>query len=225
VQGENEEILRDFAFRLDARAAAVGLSQSEIASRLGTNTGRVNHWFSGRNFPRIAERVRLAELLGVNLDWLIKGEGPVEKNLQTLSEPAASYGTDAIIFPREVGVVSWSHAGQAASYEEIPKDWRDKVATTSRDRKAFGVVVEGDCMEPKYLHGDILIIEPSSEPRNGKPVVAKLKDDAVQVRIFTKMPGGKIRLATMKPEIYPTLDHSPADFHWIWPVHSMVRKE
>lgn len=130
-----------------------------------------------------------------------------------------------MLFPREVGVVSWSHAGQAATYEEIPKEWREKVATTSRDRRAFGVTVEGDCMEPKYLHGDILIVEPLHEPRNGKAVVAKLKDDAVQVRIYHKMPGGKIRLASMKPEIYPTLDYAAADFHWIWPVHSMVRKE
>ena len=222
MQGENIEILRDFAFRLDSRAAAVGLSQSEIAAKLGTNTGRVNHWFSGRNFPRVAERVRLADLLRCNLDWLMKGEGEIEKSLQTLHEPAAPY---EVIFPREVGVVSWSHAGQAASYEEMPKDWRERVATTSRDKRAFGVQVEGDCMEPKYLHGDILILEPSHEPRNGKPVVAKLRDDAVQVRIYTKMPGGKIRLASMKPEIYPTLEYTTADFHWIFPVHSMVRKE
>lgn len=192
---------------------------------MGTNTGRVNHWFTGRNFPRVAERVRLADLLRCNLDWLMKGEGEIEKSLQTLSEPPGSYGTSTIIFPREVGVVSWSHAGQAATYEELPKEWREKIATTSRDRRAFGVVVEGDCMEPKYLAGDILIVEPSHEPRNGKPVVAKLADDAVQVRIYTKLRDGSISLASMKPEIYPTEKYTAKDFHWIWPVHSMVRKE
>lgn len=172
--------------------------------------------------PRAAEVRRLAALLRVKPEWLYRGEGTAGGTLPSLNEVADAY---SVIFPREVGVVSWSHAGQAASYEEIPKDWREKIATTSRDRRAFGVVVEGDCMEPKYLAGDILIVEPSSEPRNGKPVVAKLVDDAVQVRIYTRMPGGNIRMASMRPEIYPTIEYTAADFHWIFPVHSMVRKE
>jgi phage repressor protein C with HTH and peptisase S24 domain len=212
------------AWRLNAAADEAKLKQVTIAERLGEKPATVGNWFQGLNWPRSRAKRELAALLGVSHDWLFNGDG--EKTTAAVVEPPDAYtAKTAILFPREVGVVSWSHAGQAASYDEIPKDWREKIATTSRDRRAFGVVVEGDCMEPKYLQGDILIIEPSSEPRNGKPVVAKLKDDAVQVRIYTKMPGSKIRLATMKPDIYPTLDHSPADFHWIWPVHSMVRKE
>ena len=210
----------NFAFRLAARAERLGLSQTEIASRMGMKLPRVSNWFQGRNYPRKRERVDLARILGVNLSWLIQGEGEPEIKIE---ESPAPYG--GFVFPREVGIVSWSHAGQAASYEEIPKDWREKVATSSRDRRAFGVVVEGDCMAPKYLPGDILIVEPSHEPRNGKPVVAKLVDDAVQVRVYTRMPGGKIRLASLKPDIYPTLDYTASDFHWIFPVHQMVRNE
>lgn len=221
---EKTESLREMAWRLNSAAEEANLKQITIAERLGEKPATVGNWFQGLNFPRSRAKRDLAKLLGVSVDWLFNGAS--ERTTVAVEEEQAGYtATTGVVFPREVGVVSWSHAGQAATYEEIPKDWREKIATTSRDRRAFGVVVEGDCMEPKYLAGDILIVEPSHEPRNGKPVVAKLADDAVQVRIYTKLRDGSITLASMKPEIYPTEKFTAKDFHWIWPVHSMVRKE
>jgi phage repressor protein C with HTH and peptisase S24 domain len=220
LQAENTEILQDFAFRLDGRAALLNLTQVQIAERLGVKVARVNHWFKARNFPRARERVALAEVLGVNIEWLMHGAGPVEKSTHSVSEGAAGYGEVSV---REVPVISWSHAGEAATYEEMPKHWQGRVATSSRDRKAFAVIVEGDCMEPKFLPGDRVVLEPHAELRNGKPVVAKLVDDAVQLRIYTKLPSGAIRLASLKPEIYPTIDYKLADFHWIYPVRELVR--
>lgn len=222
AEGATEE-LKDFSFRLQKAFKDARATPADVFGRIGVPFPVVMDWMKGKKLPRSAEVRRLAEQLDVRVEWLQRGEGEQTTRSDEHGGEPSSYG--AIIFPREVGVLSWSHAGQAASYEEIPKDWREKVATTSRDRRAFGVVVEGDCMEPKYLAGDILIVEPLHEPRNGKPVVAKLADDAVQVRIFTRMPGGKIRLASMRPEIYPTIEYTAADFHWIWPVHQMIRNE
>jgi len=219
VQAENTELLQDFAFRLDGRAAARNLTQVEIAERLGVKVARVNHWFKGRNFPRTRERIGLAEILGVNLEWLLTGHGPIERTVTSVSEEAAPYGAAV----REIPVIAWSHAGAAASYEEMPKHWHGFVATGSRDRRAFAVIVEGDCMEPKFLPGDRVVLEPHGDLRNGKPVVAKLVDDAVQLRIYTKMPSGAIRLASLRPEIYPTLEYSPTAFHWIYPIRELVR--
>lgn len=216
AQEENREALADFAFRLNARAEHLGLSQTEIAERLGLKLPRVSNWFQGRNFPRKRERLELARILGVNLEWLIQGEGEPERKLQ---EDAAPYGTAV----REVPVISWSHAGEAASYEEMPKHWQGSVATTSRDRKAFAVTVEGDCMEPKFFAGDRVVLEPNAERRNGKPVVARLADDTIHLRIYTKLHSGTIRLTSLKPDAYPALDIAEKDFHWIYPVRELVR--
>lgn len=120
-------------------------------------------------------------------------------------------------------MISWSHAGEAATYDEMPKHWHGAVASTSRDPKAFAVTVEGDCMEPKFFAGDRVVLEPSAERRNGKAVVAKLADDAVHLRIYTKLPNGTIRLTSLKPDIYPPLDYTAKDFNWIYPVRELVR--
>jgi SOS-response transcriptional repressor LexA len=123
---------------------------------------------------------------------------------------------------REVPVISWSHAGEAAVYEEMPRHFRGKVPTSSSDPRAFGVIVEGDSMEPKVFAGDRVVCEPSRPPSNGKPVVAKHVDEGVQLRIYHKLPNGKIRLAPLNP-VYPTVEHDPAGFLWIYPVKNLVR--
>lgn len=213
---ENTELLREFAWRLNLAAEEANLKQVEVAERLGAKPQTVGNWFQGLNFPRKRERRQLAAILGVSEGWLI--EGNTEKIPAAVeSEYPETTGM------RQIPVVSWSHAGAATTYEEIPKTWQTRVSTFISDRRAFAVEVEGDCMEPKFFPGDRVVLSPSSEPRNGKPVIAKLADDAVQLRIYTKLQSGRIRLATLKPEIYPTEEYDVSAFHWIYPVMEMSR--
>ncbi len=169
--------------------------------------------------PMKRERQDLARLVGKSVEWLMTGTEPVGGDEARV---AADLG-DAAHEQRQVPVISWSHAGEATTYEELPKHWQGRAPTSSTNSKAFAVIVEGDCMEPKALPGDRVIVEPGGDLRNGRAVVAKLADDGVQLRIYTKLANGMIRLASMKPEIYPTMDYKTADFHWIYPVRELVR--
>lgn len=220
-QEENSEILRSFGWRLQNLASARRLEQSDISERLGVGLSRVGNWFHGRNFPRRSERMRLAGLLGVTVEYLIHG---AEENSritpEEVQEQRERYGGSPV---RELPVVSWSHAGQAAAYEEMPRNFLGRASTASTDPRAFAVIVEGDSMEPKVFAGDRVVCEPSQAPVNGKPVVAKYANEEVQIRIYHKLPNGKIRLASMKPEIYPTIEHDPAGFMWIYPVKELIR--
>lgn len=220
TQEENTEIVKAFAFRLNQLSARRGLQQVDIAGRLGVKPPRVGNWFQGRNMPRKAERVELAKLLGVTVDWLIHGR--TENNSITPEEVEAGrerYGGPPV---REVPVISWSHAGAAVAYEEMPRHFLGSVSTTSNDPRAFAVTVEGDSMEPKVFTGDRVVCEPSRSPVNGKPVVAKYDSEEVQLRIYHKLPSGKIRLAPINP-IYPTIEYEPESFLWIYPVRELVR--
>lgn len=205
------------AWRLNNAAEEAKLKQVTIAERLGEKPATVGNWFQGLNFPRARARRELAKLLGVSAEWLFEG-GP-ERTVSVVEESPSNTVTTAV---REVSVVSWAHAGTAASYDEMPKHFQGHVATTSRDRKAFALTVEGDSMEPRFFPGDRVILEPSNPPVNGKPVVVKFTDDAIQLRIYTKLPNGKIRLAPYN-QLYPIVEHSPKEFSWIWPVRELVR--
>lgn len=221
TQEQNSEILRAFAWRLQNCATAAHLEQSDIAAKLGASLSRVGNWFQARNFPRRSERPKLAALLGVTVDYLIHGQAENDRiTPEEVQESRNQYGGTPV---RYVPLISWTHAGESVAYEEMPRHFRGHAPTSSRDPRAFAVTVEGDCMEPKVSAGDQVICEPSRQPTNGKPVVAKLVSEEVQLRLYHKLPNGKIRLAPTNL-IYPIIEHAPEEFLWIYPVLELVRK-
>lgn len=67
--------------RLKAARDAAGLTQGEVAFALGlTRTMTVSEWERDKYAPDAEQAVRLAEHLGVEVAWLVagEGEGPAE---------------------------------------------------------------------------------------------------------------------------------------------------
>ncbi|SPH17047.1 hypothetical protein DEA8626_00561 [Defluviimonas aquaemixtae] len=64
-----------FGDRLAAAREAAGLSQAELAARLGVKTRVVEHWEADAKEPRANRLQMLAGMLGVSLMWLLTGEG------------------------------------------------------------------------------------------------------------------------------------------------------
>jgi transcriptional regulator with XRE-family HTH domain len=80
-----------FARRFRFARERAGLSQAEIARSLMLSPSTVWRWQDGRSVPRPAERGRLADLLGVNRDWLMSGRGapPPDETLEESGSAAA----------------------------------------------------------------------------------------------------------------------------------------
>ncbi len=126
---------------------------------------------------------------------------------------------------RDVPLLSWAQAGFATSYEEIPADWQDTYPAAVNDRKAFALQLRGDSMEPKFSDGDIAIVLPDTPPRNGDLVVANVKEQGCTFKLMHLVGGDidKIRLSPYNP-VYPALDFSREQFHWIYPVDSVNKR-
>lgn len=208
------------AYKLALARRQRGWKAKEAAAKLGISAGYYSELESGKKTPSEELLMKLAEVFRCPassfFDFSVTGETEV--------------GTRAIVAPsgeklRWVPVISWTHAGQAVDYEELPKHWQDEsVPTTCTDEDAFVLIVEGDSMEDHNRAGDRVVVMPNVPPRNDCIVVAKLKSDGVVLRRYARLPSGKIQLIPYN-KLYPTLDYDPTDFHWIFPVHSTVRKE
>lgn len=62
-----------FVTRLRAAMAARSVDQSELARRLGITSQAVNQWLAGETAPKGKRLARVADELGVSLDWLLAG--------------------------------------------------------------------------------------------------------------------------------------------------------
>jgi len=195
------------------------LDQTDLARELGYSPGYISLLARGeRENPGRPLLERLA---------IVEERGPVfTQSQENIHQSTGNNELSGLAYVpiRQIPVISWCHAGDAATYEELPKSWQETLPSTCTDPHAFGLVVEGDSMQPNYQSGDILIMMPSTPPRNGCLVVAKYKTDGVVFRRYHSGAEGIVRLTAYNP-IYPPHDGSVDDFHWIYPVHSTLKKE
>ena len=64
----------ELAGQLTARRVALGLSQTEVAARMGTSQSAVARIESGANDVRLSTLERYAAAVGWRLDWKLKDQ-------------------------------------------------------------------------------------------------------------------------------------------------------
>ncbi|HEX7861043.1 MAG TPA: S24 family peptidase [Verrucomicrobiae bacterium] len=146
--------------------------------------------------------------------------------------PLNEVRTDPMVYrvKRKVPVVGYVAGANFLSdrsfnYADIANQIEEYIETTSRDPNAVALIVEGDSMEPQICAGDKIVVAPNSEPRNGKPVVARLaKEGSVVIKIFHRSgPEGKtIRLESRNKE-YSDIVKDISEFRFIYPVVKVER--
>lgn len=60
-----------FANRLKERARQLGISNSEVARRVGLEERRYGHYTTGRNEPDLETLKQIADVLGTTPNWLL----------------------------------------------------------------------------------------------------------------------------------------------------------
>lgn len=152
-----------FADNVRANRERLGLSQEELARRVGLTNSAVSQWEGGRAKPRIGVMKALSEIFGMTVSELLGEDAPGAG----MREPVGRSGMVPI---RRLGR---THAGSAV--EEIPDDGVVEVPAGVADRHphAFMLDVDGDCMDRAYPPGCVVMVDPDMEPWNGCAVVAE----------------------------------------------------
>lgn len=102
----------------------------------------------------------------------------------------------------------------AEDYVQVPLDLHKLLI--EHPAATFFVKIEGDSMEGAGLHsGDILIVDRSLTPQNGKTVVALINGEFTVKRL--KIEGKKIFLTPANPR-YPTIEISEGSDFQVWGV-------
>ncbi|MBI5688613.1 MAG: helix-turn-helix domain-containing protein [Verrucomicrobia bacterium] len=191
-----------------------------------------------RQLAIIRERLGLnqsemARKLGISRQHLSKLENSADSLSPKLSRKVAdlcrAHGL-SVVGPlsgiRAIPVRSWAQAGIGRDFEELPFDWQRTIPTDCPDDQAFAVEVEGDSMEPKFLQGDIAVIMPSHQPKNGSLVVARLEREGIVFKVFTARQDGSVRQCSFASyhHAYRPIEVSENSVIWNFPVYQVVRQ-
>jgi SOS-response transcriptional repressor LexA len=174
-----------------------------------------------------------AKKLGISRQYLSKLENSskplsakMTRKLTEFSKQAGLSQLGAVTGTRAIPVRSWAQAGTGADFGELPLDWNRRVATDCPDEQAFAVEIQGDSMEPKFFPGDIAVLMPTRQPRNGSLVVARLEHEGVVFKVFTARGQLPLRVCcfTSYNSVFQPIEVPESSVIWNYPVYQIVRQ-
>ncbi len=208
-----------------AREAA-GYSIKDFAQEMGYSLGVYQGIEDGTSGMGEKMIQKAAKLLKLNVSELMAGtEHPPSRSV-----PYGTFGAvpDIQLPPGQrakfVPLLSMAECGANVCWEDGAYDGQGYLAIDCKDPKAFAVTLSGNSMESVYSPGDVALVYPSSPPRNGMLVIARLDAEHgsdVMFKIY-QAASGKVTLSSYNPA-YPPMEFAPEHFAWIYPVAKVTK--
>lgn len=161
----------DLGKKIRAHRDELGLTQAELAEKLGLTYSSVSQWESGRATPRTPILRQLADLFGTTVADLM-GEDAAE---------AAISGTS-----RMVPLLGFAHMGEPCDEGNLADEVEVPASIADAHPRGFMVHAQGGCMDNRFPHDALLLVDPDMEPVNGQPVLAETADYGAVVRNYTR---------------------------------------
>lgn len=161
----------EFGDKLRSLRTKAGLTQLDIAEKLDVSAAAIGAWENGRAKPRLTKLGQLAELLGTSAADLM-GEDAAE---------AAISGTS-----RMVPLLGFAHMGEPCDEGNLADEVEVPASIADAHPRGFMVHAQGGCMDNRFPHDALLLVDPDMEPVNGRPVLAETSDYGAVVRNYTR---------------------------------------
>lgn len=161
----------EFGDKLRSLRTKAGLTQLDIAEKLDVSAAAIGAWENGRAKPRLTKLGQLAELLGTSAADLM-GEDTTE---------AAISGTS-----RMVPLLGFAHMGEPCDEGNLADEVEVPASIADAHPRGFMVHAQGGCMDNRFPHDALLLVDPDMEPVNGQPVLAETADYGAVVRNYTR---------------------------------------
>lgn len=160
----------NFSDRVRELREQAGLTQQELADRLGLTNRAIGAWEAGRAKPRLDKLEQLASILGTSAYYLLNGEEPPSPDFTYPRGALPVVGRSGFVPMRRLGK---THTGSAV--EEIEDECMVEVPAHVAELhpNGFMLTVEGDCMDRAYPDGCVVLVDPDAQPWNGCAVVAE----------------------------------------------------
>ncbi|MDH2925567.1 LexA family protein [Lonepinella koalarum] len=145
--------------------AISGKNQNDIADAMGKTQGAIGHWLTGRRTPNFDDVAQILKILGAEKVILNK-DGTVEDFDVNV--------TPVRLRSHKVPLISYVQAGMWTDINLLQDSEDFEYILTDLDvsENAFALKIKGDSMEPDFIEGDVIIVDPKIQPHAGEFVVA-----------------------------------------------------
>lgn len=163
--------------RIKLSRSRLKMTQQQLGDRIGANKASISQWENSVYTPDAKNLSALAKALSVSVFWLMDGKGdPAGQNLE-IAPPDI----------HRIPVISYVQAGIWTETSEIREyDGNLVYITTDLElgERAFAIELKGHSMEPEFVEGDIVLIDPDEHPHPGDFVVAKNGEEAATFKKY-----------------------------------------
>jgi repressor LexA len=198
------------------------LDQATLAAKIGVVTRTLQRWEKGDQIPDGIAITKIAKATNVTASWLLTGEGEM---YVTRNRPDNVYPLNAAarrnIRLVDLPLISSVPAGKVATL--FHPDYVDDYVTVDdiKDPQAFALRVKGQSMSPRVEDGDIVIVSPQQEPRNGDICVIRVNEEDTLKKV--KFEGNYIHLIPLNPEFEP-VTVKRKDVNFVWKVVKLIKE-
>ena len=161
----------EFGDKLRSLRTKAGLTQLDIAEKLDVSAAAIGAWENGRAKPRLTKLGQLAELLGTSAADLM-GEDATEAAISVTS--------------RMVPLLGFAHMGEPCDEGNLADEVEVPASIADAHPRGFMVHAQGGCMDNRFPHDALLLVDPDMELVNGQPVLAETADYGAVVRNYTR---------------------------------------
>lgn len=148
------------------------LTQAELAKIAGVTDKAVSTWENDIYQPRMGAIQKIADYFGVPKSFIVdddKEPAAGEKKPHPL--PRSHEGVRIPVYGSIPCGVPIEAIDDITDWEEIPKEW------CAGNKEFFALVTKGDSMYPKYIEGDVVIVQKQEDFMSGDDCVVYVNSD------------------------------------------------
>ncbi len=200
---------------------AKGFDQITFAQKIGVVERTLRRYEKGEQLPDADVVLKIAALTDIPPHWILTGEGGMYnvETSETKSTKAKSSTFEKVRLI-EIPLLSTVPAGKPNLV--FHPDYIEKYITVDdvKDPNAFALKVEGNSMSPRIEDGDVIVVSPKKEVRNGDICVVRVNDEDTVKKV--NFEDGYVHLIPLNHGFEPVTVRKK-DVTFIWRVIKVVK--